>query len=346
MNPHAPRILIIRNDRLGDLVLALPVARAIRRDAPKAYIGLLASAYAAPLVEKDPDFDAVYSVAQGDFRERIKAAGFDAALVLFANWRNAWLALRCGIPKRVGPSFRPFSLLFTHRVGARRSEGLRSEADYNQDFLAPLAVPSTESAPSLKLGREDIAQARAWLKKKKLLGRGKPLVMLHPGSGGSAWNWSPQRYGQLGRELAKKNKARILVTGSSQERALVELVRSGAGHRALTMDREFPIRVFAGLLSHADLFVSGSTGPMHLAAALGAPTLSFFPPLRSMSPLRWGPLGNVHSVLTPPGLGISDRINFGPDSVLRACMDRITVEDALRAAETILQIRRHRGAIG
>jgi ADP-heptose:LPS heptosyltransferase len=197
-------------------------------------------------------------------------------------------------------------------------------------------------APALKLAPEDFKEARAWLNKKRLLKARGPLVMLHPGSGGSAWNWPTEKYGQLGRELAKTRKAKILVTGSPKEQALINQVRSLAGKGALSLDLEFPLRIFAALLSNADLFVSGSTGPMHLAAALGAPTLSFFPPLRPMSPLRWGPLGNVHAVLTPAGLGISRMANFGPGSAFARCMDRITVDDALRAADTVLKIKKRK----
>jgi ADP-heptose:LPS heptosyltransferase len=341
MNAHQPRILILRNDRLGDLVLALPVVRALRRDSPQAFIGLLASAYAAPLLQKDPGLDLV--IADGpEALKNIRSCAFDSCLVLWANWNNAWLAFRASIPQRVGPSARPFSLLFTHRVDVRRSEGLRSEAFYNQEFLAPLAVPPVEQAPGLVLAWEVYSQARAWLKKKGLAKKSGPLVMLHPGSGGSAWNWKPERYGQLGRDLMKRHKARILVTGSPRERPLMEKVRSSLAPRSTLLKDPLPLRVFAALLSQADLFVSGSTGPMHLAAATGAPTLSFFPPLRSMSPLRWGPLGNTHAVLTPAGLGIAATGAFAPGTGFEDCMDRISVAEAAGAAGTVLAIGRKR----
>jgi ADP-heptose:LPS heptosyltransferase len=98
------------------------------------------------------------------------------------------------------------------------------------------------------------------------------------------------------------------------------------------MDQALPLRVFAALLSQARLFVSASTGPMHLAAATGAPTLSLFPPLLSMSPRRWGPLGNRHAVLSPAGLGERmpsiDGLNY---------VERITAAEAADAAAFILR---------
>ncbi len=311
------RVLVVRNDKIGDLVLALPLVAALKRAGHA--VGVLASPYAAPLLEKDPRVDRL--LRTGD-----SLKGFDAALVLWGNWRNAAACWLAGIPRRYGISARPFSFLFSARLALRRSGAERHESDYNLDFGRALGLEARIEAPSLKLGRQDQAAASAALKR---LGLKKPVI-LHPGSRGSAQNWEPGRYSELGRALARRFKAPLLVTAGPGEEGMAAQAARACGARVAGA---LPLRAFAALCGMARLFVSASTGPMHLAAAGGAPTLSLFPPLRAMSPRRWGPRGNRHAVLLPEGLGtrISDKgENF---------VERISVKQALDAAEVLCSVR-------
>ena len=312
------RVLVVRNDKIGDLVLALPAIAALKKAGH--FVGLLASPYAAPLLEKDSRVDLLLTP------EAVKAGNFDAALLLWGNWKNAWLALKAGIPLRIGASGRPYALSYSRRLSLRRSEGLRSEADYNLDFVRALGIEAELSAPRLQLAPEDQKAAQAWLDGAGL----KNPVMLHPGSRGSAQNWAPERYGELGAELRACYGVELLVTAGPGEAEAALAIAAKLGCKAMT--EAMPLRVFAALVAKASLFVSASTGPMHLAAAGGAPTLSLFPPIRAMSPLRWGPLGNRHSVLTPAGLGLAmpalDGMNY---------VERISVAEAVGAAQFFLK---------
>lgn len=327
------RILIMRNDRLGDVVLALPLVRALRRALPRAHLGFLASAYAAPLLEKDPDLGRVIVAGQADTLARVRQEAFDTALVLWDRPANAWLAFRAGIPRRVGVSLRLFSFLFTRRLPLRRSFGTESEASLNLRFMQGMGLPLPALAgASLGVGAEDRRQAGEWLKQHGPKGQG-PLVILHPGTGGSSLSWPAAHFSRLGRLLAARHGARILVGGAPAERPLLEKVAAPLRPRPVVLSQPLPIRVYAALLGRAALFVSAATGPMHIAAAMGTPTLSFFPPLRSMSPLRWGPLGNRHAVLSPPGMGFG----LSQDNPLGACMETITPDLAARSAAILLE---------
>lgn len=308
------RVLVVRNDKIGDLVLALPAIKALKNAGHA--VGVLASKYAAPLLEKDGRVDALHTEGDG------LPLDYDAALLLWGSWKNAWLIFKSGIKKRIGASGRPYALLYSDRISVRRSEGLKSEADYNLDFVRALGIATELSAPTLQLGPEDHAAAQAWLDKAGL----KKPVMLHPGSRGSAQNWAPERYAELGRELKARYGAEILVTAGPGESEMAAQMGFTAMSEAL------PLRVFAALVSKAALFVSASTGPMHLAAAGGAPTLSLFPPIRAMTPRRWGPLGNRHAVLSPAGLG--DRL---PAYEGVNYVERISVAEAVDAAGFLLK---------
>ncbi len=318
------RILVLRNDKIGDLVLATPLLESLKKAG--FFVGVLASPYAMPLLETDPAVDLVIPDGPG-IVPAIRKHAFEDALVLWGNWRNAWMVFRAGIPRRVGAGARPFSFLFSRRLDLRRSEAAQSEAAYNLDFMAGLgpAVGGQDPKPRLCLAAHDKGEARRWLKARRLASP----VMLHPGSRGSAQNWSPEKYAELGRSLKKRFKRSLLVTAGPGEEALA--AETARACNAAAMQEALPLRTFAALCGEASLFVSASTGPMHLAAALGAPTLSLFPPIRSMSPRRWGPRGNLHAVLTPQGLGAS-----APEKGLNY-VEAIPVAEAVAAAQFLLK---------
>jgi ADP-heptose:LPS heptosyltransferase len=157
-------------------------------------------------------------------------------------------------------------------------------------------------------------------------------VVVHPGSGGSSLNWSPRRYRVFVAEMAKASAWAVVVTGSAAETETAAFV-AGAGAGRVSVAGETDLGALVGLLAGARLFVSGNTGPMHLAAAVGTPTVSLFSPLRSGAPRRWGPVGNRSAVLVPEGRAC-DRCTRErcPDF---NCMEAITVEEVLAAARRL-----------
>lgn len=326
------RILVVRNDRIGDLVLALPLVQGLK-DAG-ASVGVWASPYAAPLLKDDRRVDALIEDGPGA-AQRLKAAGFDTALLLWATWRNAFAVLRAGIPLRVGPTARPASLLFSRRLGVRRGQGWEHESELNYAFGRAIGLAGEAPLPRLQLGEAALRSAKRWLKAKGPQGKG-PLLVLHPGSKGSAQPWPAERFAELGRVLKARHGVRLLVSGGPGDEAAVEACAKalpGAGR----LGGELGLPAFAALLGEADLFVAGSTGPLHLAAAQGTPVLGLYPPLRAMSPLRWAPRGSRRAVLSPAGLGFRveprDNVNFTA---------RISVDEAAAAAEFLLRNERPR----
>lgn len=326
------RILVVRDDKIGDLVLALPLLAALKRAG--AFVGVLTSPYAKPLLAVDPRVDALLeNDGSSDPLPRLRALRFDTSLHLWARWPTAWLAWRAGIATRLGPSFRPFSLLFNQRLSLRRGQGLEHESEYNLRYAEALGIARRTDEPRLALAPKDEQLAKAWLAAHaaKLGPKRGPLIVLHPGSRGSAQNWAPTRYARLAEALRKRHKARLLISGGPGDEDAVASCGLGLSGPAALMSKPLPLRAFAALLGQAKLFVSASTGPMHLAAAVGTPTLSLFPPLRAMSPLRWGPRGNRHAVLLPQGLGFRAPAKPGRDYV-----SAISVEQALQAAGPLL----------
>jgi ADP-heptose:LPS heptosyltransferase len=317
------RVLVVRNDKLGDLVLALPLVQRLKDAGHK--VAVLASPYAAPLLKEDPRLSAV--VEDGpDLARRLKALRFDAALVLWATPRNAWAVLRAGIPLRVGTRARYYSPLFNRLLDLRRSQGQLHESEYNGLFAEALDLKAGPlPPPRLQLGAAAEREARAWLKKYSPKGKG-PLVALHPGSGGSAQNWAPERYAALGMALSRRYHARVLISGGPGDEAAMDGCQRVLGRGAVPLRPALSLPAFAALLSHLDLFCAASTGPLHLAAAQGVPVLGLYPPLRAMSPVRWAPRGSQRAILSPAGLGTrvppQKGVNF---------TERISVDEAMAA---------------
>jgi ADP-heptose:LPS heptosyltransferase len=319
------RILVVRDDRLGDLVLALPLIQALKEAG--AYVGVWASDYAAPLLSADGRVDAVLTDAAQIGKGR---ARFDTALCLHARWASAWALWRAGIPQRLGPSARPFSALFTRRLALRRGQGWRHESDLNFEHGRALGLSGEPPEPSLQLPEAARREAKAWLRKRGPAGKGS-LVVLHPGSKGSAQDWPVDRFAALAASLQQRHRARILVTGGPGDEAVVQACRRGLPASAACC-AELELAAFAALLGQAGLMVAGSTGPLHLAAAQGVPVLGLYPSRRSMSPLRWAPRGSRRAVLSPAGLGF--RIPAQPG---RQDLARISVDEAAAAAEFLLR---------
>ncbi len=302
------RILLVRNDRLGDLVLTTPAFEALRLSMPQARIDLLCSAYAAPVVNGNPNLDEVITDhGAHDSRDldslvrEVRGRNYDCAVVFVRTLKNARLVRRSRIPLRIGPWVRPLDpLYFSHPLRQRRSRGEKNEAAYNLDLLAPLGVDTSHLPPPFVAVREETKrEAESCLSGLfDGIGRNK-LIGVHPGMGGSALNWPEDRWRELVEILAARGNVRILLTGSDTERGLLERVGQGCGEQ-VRLAAGLPLELFIGVLGRLSAFCAPSTGPLHLAAALGVSTAGIYSPVRAHHPRRWGPLGPRARVFLPP----------------------------------------------
>lgn len=296
-------ILVCRTDALGDALLAWPVCAALKRAFPRTRVTFLTSAYAAPLFAGQSGPDEVWAydpdAPLADLVRRVRAAGPDAALLVFPDRWVSWALWRAGVKKRVGTARRWWSFLYTVRVNVSRARGDRHEADLNLDLVRALGAEAKLIPPRLTVAAADRAWARSTLKRSGLR-PGDRLVLLHPGGRGSSANWPPERYGQLAGILRQVPRIHLLLTGSNTEQDLLCAAARACVPEPARLTEPVTLPRFAALISEAEVFVSGNTGPMHVASALGVPTVSIFPPAGVTGPARWHPLGRPHIVLTPP----------------------------------------------
>ncbi|MGB5854395.1 MAG: glycosyltransferase family 9 protein [Oceanisphaera sp.] len=308
------RVLVVRNDKIGDFMLAWP-AFAMLKASTDYHITALVPGYTQPLAELCPSIDQVIidpgkeanSTAQQDLLEQLKSGGFDAVICLFSNFRNAKLMWQAGIKQRWAPATKLAQLLYNHRVTQRRSQSAKPEYEYNLDLIRAflqhnqLAIIEPQ-APYLSFDKDDLADFKIAQAQQLGIAAQKPWLLVHAGSGGSANNLSVEQYADLTRQLRHLYpQLQTVLTAGPGEQTLAQQVVDKVGEGAV-LAHDLALPDFCRLLACGSLFVAGSTGPLHIAAALDVPTVGFFPLRRSATPLRWRPLNSEgrHLAFHPP----------------------------------------------
>jgi lipopolysaccharide heptosyltransferase II len=329
------RLLVVRNDRIGDLVLTLPTIEAARRAFPNAHLAVLVTPYTAPLVEGRNDVDEVIvdkpDEGVRDLAARLRRRRFDAALVVNTNTRNALAALLAGIPLRVCWSGKPAGWLLGNRhVRLHRSHPPVHEAHFALAFLRRLEPEAhwNDIFPRLEVDadvRRHVAERIG-----AELGQEGPLFGVHPGNKNSAFNWPLEHYLRLAAELSRHG--RVMITGGPDEAPLLERMRKQLDAQAVGpvgYYYDLSLSELTSALSLQDVLTVSSTGPMHLAAALGTAVVALFSSHRAQVPAKWAPLGRRVTILQAPlGEGETPELsaNHGEQH-----MRRITVAQALEA---------------
>jgi ADP-heptose:LPS heptosyltransferase len=207
--------------------------------------------------------------------------------------------------------------------------------EYNLDLARALGMTVEAGKIEFPLAKADKLFARDLLKERGITQRLR-YVAVHPGHKGSALNWKPERYAEVIGRLAQRPGLRVVVTGGPDETALISKVTVHLGHltteqKPVLLIGECTLKQLAAVYAGAACFLSGSTGTLHLAAAVGTPTVSLFCPIPETTPVRWGPWGNPSTVLMPQNLECADcRTGYCEN---HDPMDAITVEEVLAAME-------------
>jgi ADP-heptose:LPS heptosyltransferase len=283
------KILLVRPDGIGDQILCLPVATALRRLVPQVRIGFLSSAYAAPVFDHHPDVDEVVAMTGHEsLRDltRLFRDGFDAAIFLKPFRRLMMAAWLARVPLRVATGYRWYSVFANRRVYQHRSDFSQHETDYNVGLLAGLGLDGGVAvAPSLVLTQDERQSAM-----RRTAAVPAPRVVLHPG-GFAARRWQGAHYWNLAQQLIRAGFG-VVLTGTAAERE--RFYGEPGAHSdmpVLDLMGQLAVRQLMGVIATSHAIVSGATGPAHMAAALGVPTVSLFDPRRNNLPTRWRPLG-------------------------------------------------------
>jgi ADP-heptose:LPS heptosyltransferase len=343
------RVLVVQTQRMGDVLCATPVLAALRRGLPAVHITALVHHPFHVVLQNSADVDAVLTYdRKGDDRSlsrrfrligTLREGGYDWALVIHAASSVAFALWQSGIPWRTciwryGDRTRPHWHRFYHQhVRQDREPGEKHEIEYNKDALRELGFhPEPDLSYRVCLTAEEQREADGLLAAQ---GReaGRPLAVLHPGHGGGRQEWSPEAYAAVGNGLARRG-FQVAITGSPSERHRAEQLARSMREPAVQLAGEASLRLLMGILARTSLFVSVSTGPMHLAGAMRVPTVTLFGPT-DMRPhaVRWcahgAPQRGVLSPVVCPCAG-------SRNCARPVCMEAITPEMVLEASEALV----------
>jgi len=294
------KALLIRLDRIGDLILTLPI------DQMDCLAGKSVTWAISPglsfLVERSVPQRHFITIEKkyswSSFRQllkHLKSENYDLTIAFHAPW---WVALAlwwARIPCRVGVKSQWFSFLFYNRgIRQKRSYALFHESEYNRRLVfSGLNLPS-DSQPlhPLRLQAADVDLS------KKLGLRFQEYYVVHPGMAGSARNWTIPLYIELIKRLLARNNV-VLSFSASDHKWVDPIIENFGEHPKLQWMELREADDWLYLLSHARAVLAPSTGTVHVSASLGTPTVGIYSPVKVQSPKRWSPLGENVSVVWP-----------------------------------------------
>ena len=284
-------ILVVRTDKLGDFITALPTCKVLKQHSPENKIivcvaplneSLASSCDFIDEVIVDDGKSSVFALAK-----KLRDAKIDVSITLFSNTRVAIAQFLARIPKRIAPATKIAQIFYTHRVKQRRSEVKMAEFEYNLQLVKALCfdIDLKFDRPLLKF--DDAKEVYETFCKEH--GISKEVIAFHPGFGGSSdANWSIDEYIELVKNALHVNRYQVVMTFGPDEQKLYEYCKE----KLTDQDVIFYISKdglvnFAKLISNFKLFISTSTGTYHLAALVGTPTMTFFGDSLFASSKRW-----------------------------------------------------------
>ncbi len=342
--PPLKKILVARIDRIGDVLLSLPMVSRLKQAYPGADVLFLVRTYTQALVHGQEGISGVvlYDTEEGrkpfwSMCRELRSLKLDAVVVAYPTLRLALLLVGARIPLRIGTGYRWYSLLFNRRLYEHRKRGDKHEAEYNLALLTLLGCSPGKPSPPVFVPGAVARRTADVLLADIGVTDGERIVVLHPGSGGSSRDWPLRCFAELARGLVER-KARVIVTGMKGEESLVRVVVAGLEGLAVPVVGRLSLEELGALLERAHLVVANSTGPLHLAAAVGTPVIGFYPPIPHCSSRRWGPLTDRRVIFEPK----TDDCPVCRGGPCRGgtCMELIKVEDVLMSAlQTLDQTR-------
>jgi len=291
-------ILVVRTDKLGDFITALPTMYVLKHHDPKNRVIACVAPLNRALAEACAFIDEVI-VDEGEplleFVAKLKEAKIDTSITLFSNTRVALAQFLARIPKRIAPATKLAQLFYTTRVKQRRSEVKMAEFEYNLE-LSKTLFPTISLAypqPLLPLDKQESESIyNTFCNNYKIE---KPIIAFHPGFGGSSdANLTMIEYVELVKIVIAGSKYQAIMTfGPGDERFLQEAKVLTKGIDVILYESSEGLLHFAKLISSFKLFVSTSTGTYHLAALVGTSTMTFFGASLFASVKRWKAVSDV-----------------------------------------------------
>jgi len=337
-------ILIIRTDRLGDVLLSTPAIQAVKQALPSSYVAFMARPYTEGVVSGNRYLDEVI-IYDKDCRHKsflatvlfalgLRKYKFDLALILHSTARANFIAFLAGIPRRVGYA-RKAAWFLTDKLPYIKSQGLKHEIDYTLDVVRAAGIDFDIKGLRLLLpiNKSDDDFAVNFLKKHGVTEKYN-LICIHPSAGCISRIWPANKFCELADKLSRDMNCKIVILGFSEGLKQAETVKALMKQPSF-IAADFTIKQTAALLKRCRFIVSTDTGPAHIASAVGTPCVTIFGRKQpGLSPARWKPQGKDNVVLHKD-VGCIDCLAHNCVKQF-ACLEAVTVDEVLDAAKKFL----------
>ncbi len=301
MEKDPKHIILSRTDSIGDVILTLPVAGYLKRKFPRTRISFIGNTYTQAVVRLSGHIDGLINW------DDLKNRSSEEQVAAFQDWKADWiihifpnrdiarLAWKAGIPNRAGTSHRLSHWLACNRkvhFSRRRSE--LHEAQLNFKLLSPLGIHDIPALSEIHqyFGFSNLPAPSREMR--FLIDPDRFNLILHPKSQGSAREWGISNFEKLV-NLLPEERFRIFITGTRAEAEQMKDFLTRIHSKAMDLTGKFDLDQLIAFISITDGLVAASTGPLHIAAALGKKAVGLFAPMKPIHPGRWAPLGkDVH----------------------------------------------------
>lgn len=306
-------ILVIRNDKLGDFMLAWPALSLLKKQYPDSKVTVLIPSYTKPVAEICPWIDNIITddrhkgTATDAFylAKLIEQFDIDTSISLYSEMRTALALWLVHVSNRYGPATKLAQLFLNKRLKQNRSLSLKPEHEYNTDLVRHFISSNGDSIvdmctpPYLKFNKQEVTKLRQTYIRKHDIDANSKLIFIHAGSGGSAINLTLKQFAELARLISKANKTHFVVTAGPDEfDTAFKLTELLDGLNYIIYHSTDGLVNFSKFISICDLFISGSTGPLHIAGALNVATAAFYPARRSATSVRWQTINDENKRLS------------------------------------------------
>lgn len=301
------KILIVRTDRIGDVVLTLPLAKYIKKFYPKSHVTFLVREYTSPLTLNNKFIDNTIILPEKDNQTDffkvlsiLKSEKFDTAIMVYPRFKISLALKLAGIKKRIGSGYRWFSFLFTDKVYEHRKTGDKHELEHNLTLLKKLGITDIEKTDvSFDIHISEKSRQKAdQIFEVYNIPKNKKIIIIHPGSGGSSIDLPISKFSSLSYRLAHELDCIILITGSQSEKTTCDKIMNELN--SYNLAGKLTLEELTAVIDKSNMLIANSTGPIHIAAALGKNVVGFYPKIKECSVERWGPYTNKKLIFTPP----------------------------------------------
>ncbi len=321
------KILIIRLDRVGDVVLSTPAIRAVRENYPNSRIDLLVAKYTKDLVIGNRNVDRVIIHKETELDK-----DYDVAIALHPGLVQNYLVFKSGAVWRVGYSGWGGSFFLTHRVKDDRAARVRHEVISALEVVGRVGCTTKDVSLEVSQTPEGNSEARAFLDVNGIK-PGEPYVVVHPGARQEHIRWHHERFAKVADRIARECGLKVILTGGALEAGLVRQVKSLMRQQAACATG-LSLTGIVSLLKGSKIFIGNSTGPMHIAAALQIPVVAIISIMHPLDSLEvWGPWGTT-SIVLHKDTGCK---KCQPGNCLSyECLDQVSVEEVYGAVLSLL----------